>query len=109
MKGLNARPFRLTHRSSARYRCAPQTAAGSQFSFSWGTQVPRSSTSTLASWPASALAIVPPPAPLPTRTTSKCWSGTGRLFHQPVVLERTFHAHHRGPHAADGSREVVVH
>src|SRR3712207_3636833 len=109
MNGVNVAPLRLTHCSCARYFCLRQTAAGSQLSSSCGTQSPRSSTSTLASRPARARATVPPPAPLPTMTTSKCGSATGHLLDQHVVGPRPLEAHLGLPAGADGGGEVTVH
>src|SRR3712207_818662 len=109
MNGVNRAPLRFTHCSCARYFCLRQTAAGSQLSSSWGTQSPRSSTSTLASRPARARAIVPPPAPLPTMTTSKCGSAMGRLLDQHVVGPRSLEAHLGLSAGADRGGEVAVH
>src|SRR5919107_2691685 len=109
MNGVKLAPLRLTHCSRARYFCWRQTAAGSQLSSSCGTQSPRSSTSTLASRPARARAIVPPPAPLPTMTTSKCGSATGHLLHEHVVGPRPLETHLGLSAGADGCGEVPVH
>src|ERR671920_2514810 len=109
MNGVKLAPWRLTHCSCARYFCRRQTAAGSQLSSSCGTQSPRSSTRTLASCPARARAIVPPPAPLPTMTTSKCGSATGHLLHQHVVGPGALETHLGLSAGADGRGEVPVH
>src|ERR1700712_672046 len=109
MNGRNVRPCPFTHSSSLRYFCCPHTTAGSQFSFSCGSQSPRSSRRIRASLPARARAIVPPPAPLPMITMSKWLSVTDDLFHQPMIVQCAFETHLRLTPRPDCGREVLVH
>src|SRR5436190_15282461 len=88
---------------------------GSQLASSCGTNSPRSTTRMRALVPASACSMVPPPAPLPTMTTSNFSPAIGPrhalvdLIHQPLILDGALEAHLGLPPGPDRGGKVAVH